>query len=266
MLTDRILSDIISAIKDAGEIILSADKDRGGVAVDEKSGSSNFVTQYDVAVQNFLIERIGKILPEAVFLAEEKANDDSAARAECCIIIDPIDGTANFINGYRHSSISVAILNSGDTVFGAVYTPYNRELFTAVKGGGAKLNGNPISVVERPIERAMVAFGTTPYAKDTMTDKTFELMRRFFLNANDLRRLGSAALDLAYLAAGRNDIFFEAMLQPWDFAAGALLVTEAGGIITDMNGSPLVPGRASPILATTKNLHGTALELCKGIL
>ena len=250
-------SDILSVMKEAGEIMLSAE----AVSVEEKSGSSNFVTQYDVDVQNFLIERVKQILPESEFLAEEKENDDECANHSCCIIIDPIDGTANFINGYRHSAISLAIVNYGVAVFGAVYDPYQNEMFYAVKGEGAYLNGNPIATADRPIERAIVAFGTTPYLKASLADKTFAVAREFFLKANDLRRPGSAALDLAYLAAGRNDIFFEVLLQPWDIAAGLLLIEEAGGIITDFEGNPIPIGKPTPVLASSKSLHAAALKI-----
>ena len=258
-MTEEKFSEIISVMREAGEIMLRAEE----VSVKEKGGSSNFVTQYDLEVQNFLIEKIGTILPDAVFFAEEKENDKDSANTPCCIIIDPIDGTANFINGYRHSCISVAVVSFGEAVFGAVYNPYQNEMFSAVRGGGAYLNGRPIFCAERPLERAMVAFGTTPYSKGPIADTTFALAKEFFLQANDVRRVGSAALDLAYLAAGRNDIFFEAVLQPWDITAGLLLIKEAGGRVTDFSGEPLKIGLASSVLAASAGLHKDALRIVR---
>lgn len=261
MLTENIFEAIKNVMLEAGKIILSADGERESLAVSEKHGTSNFVTEYDVAVQKFIIEKLEAILPHAEFFAEEKANEDKATASEYCFIIDPIDGTANFINGVRHSCISVALLNYGEPLFGAVYNPYQSELFYAVRGKGAFLNGNPISVAERPIERAIVSLGTTPYDKGATAEKTLKLAYNFLMSANDLRRQGAAALDLAYVAAGRIDIFFELMLQPWDFAAGALILTEAGGVITDLNGAPIVHGKPSSILASGKTLHPTALRI-----
>ena len=256
-----IAEKIIGIIKDAGKIILDAEAAENSVS--EKYGSANFVTKYDVAVQNFLIENITKILPDAYFYAEEKENDADIEKLEYCFIIDPIDGTANFINGYRHSSISVALYSFGKALFGAVYNPYQDEMFSATAGGGAFLNGKPIHVSDRPIERSIVAFGTSPYYKDTLSDNTFAILKELFLIANDVRRLGSAALDLAYFAAGRNDIFFECVLQLWDIAAACLIVKEAGGEVTDLNGNPLSVKSSTPVLAVSQRLKPLVLEITK---
>ena len=258
---DKICEKMISAIKEAGKIILYAH--RAEDTVTEKPGTSNFVTEYDLAVQSFLIDEIKKILPDAYFLAEEKENSSDIEKREICVVIDPIDGTANFINNYRHSCISVAILFYGKAVFGAVYDPYQDEMFSAADGLGAFLNGKRLTVAERPMERAIVAFGTSPYHKSTLCEKTFSLAEDIFLVANDVRRSGPAALDLAYLAAGRNDIFFEFILQPWDFAAGYVLVKEAGGIITDMSGSSIIHGKSSSVIAASRGLYRAALEKAK---
>ena len=257
----EIMDRLLEIIREAGEIILDAAEVGTRISVDEKSGTSNFVTQYDLKVQNYLIDSIKKIAPEATFIAEEKENDTQLLNEPECIIIDPIDGTANFINNYHHSCISLAIVSHGVTLFGAVYDPYMKEMFHAVIGHGAYLNGEKISVGKRPIERAIVAFGTSPYHKDTLTDKTFSLARELFLKANDVRRCGSAALDLAYLAAGRNDIFAELILQPWDQAAGAILVKEAGGIVCTMSGEPLPLDKPSSIMATSRELYSEVFEI-----
>lgn len=230
-------------------------------AVSEKTGSANFVTKYDVAVQDFMMSEIKKNIPSAVFIAEEKENDPRVLSGEYCFVIDPIDGTKNFINDYRHSCISLAMISTGETVFGAIYDPYLNEMFTAEKGKGARLNGKPMRVSDRPIETAIVGFGTSPYYKDTLTDKTFGFLKEIFFTASDIRRTGSAALDLAYLAAGRNDMFFEFILSPWDFAAGVLLVTEAGGTVTDINGEPVSLSAPTSIFGANKKIHPKLIEL-----
>ena len=253
---EKIITDVM---RSAGKIVLSAHLDEDSVR--EKTGSANFVTEYDVAVQNFMMSEIKRNIPKAVFIAEEKENDPTVLSGEYCFVIDPIDGTKNFINDYRHSCISLAMISKGETVFGAIYDPYLDEMFTAEKGMGARLNGKPMHVSERPIETAIVAFGTSPYYKDTLADKTFDFTKEIFLTASDIRRTGAAALDLAYLAAGRNDIFFEFVLSPWDFAAGALLVTEAGGIVTDIKGNKTELSAPSSIFAANSKIHPQLIEI-----
>ena len=253
---EKIITDVM---RSAGKIVLSAHLDEDSVR--EKTGSANFVTEYDVAVQNFMMSEIKRNIPKAVFIAEEKENDPTVLSGEYCFVIDPIDGTKNFINDYRHSCVSLAMISKGETVFGAIYDPYLDEMFTAEKGMGARLNGKPMHVSERPIETAIVAFGTSPYYKDTLADKTFDFTKEIFLTASDIRRTGAAALDLAYLAAGRNDIFFEFVLSPWDFAAGALLVTEAGGIVTDIKGNKTELSAPSSIFAANSKIHPQLIEI-----
>ena len=253
---EKLLTDIM---RRAGEIMLSAHLEEN--AISEKSGSANFVTKYDVAVQNFMMGEIKKSIPEAVFIAEEKENDPAVLSSDHCFVIDPIDGTKNFINDYRHSCISLAMISRGETVFGAVYDPYMDELFSAEKGKGARLNGKSIHVSDRPIETSIAAFGTSPYYKDILSEKTFGLTKEIFLTASDIRRTGTAALDLAYLAAGRNDMFFEFILSPWDFAAGVLLVTEAGGVVTDINGDSVSLSAPSSIFGANSKIHSKLIEI-----
>ena len=256
-----ILKDIIVR---AGEIMTGASDIEGSGNVEEKGGdTANMVTLYDVAVQSFLIEEIKKHIPSAYFVAEEKENDEESLSREYCFIIDPIDGTANFIHDYRHSCISLAMLSCGEVVFSAVYDPYLRELFSAEKGRGAFLNGKKIRVSERDMEHSIVAFGTSPYHKKRLGDSTFKLCRELFEACSDIRRCGSAALDLAYLAAGRNDIFFEMELCPWDFAAGWLLIREAGGAVTDLEGNELDLSHSCPVIAANKVVYDELLSIVK---
>ena len=252
-------------MREAGNIMLSAhlEENNSDGAVSEKTGSANFVTKYDVAVQEFLINGVKNAIPGAVFIAEEKENDPAMLMGEACFVIDPIDGTKNFINGYRQSCISLAMISKGEVVFAAIYDPYMDEMFTAEKGKGARLNGRPMRVSERPLELGIAAYGTSPYYKDTLTEKTFGFAKDVFLAASDIRRCGSAALDLAYLAAGRNDMFFEFILSPWDIAAGILLVTEAGGVITDICGDPISLASPSSVFAANKIIHPELIKMAE---
>ena len=261
------LSEILTPLLlRAGEIMLSAHDIESDGDVKEKFGdAANMVTVYDVAVQNFLMEEITKAIPEAYFIAEEKENDASVLQREYCFIIDPIDGTANFIHDYRHSCISLALFSRGEAVFAAVLDPYQNELFSAEKGKGAYLNGRKIRVSDRNMAHSIVAFGTSPYYKDTLSDQTFAIARKLFHACSDLRRCGAAALDLAYVAAGRNDIFFECLLSPWDIAAGYLLITEAGGKMTCINGAPIDFSAASPVLATNDVVYDDVVATLKDL-
>lgn len=259
---DERLEFLKDLVISAGSIMLGAAEDRG-VDFDSKEGTANFVTKYDVATQNYLIEGIKKAIPDAVFIAEEKENSSSVLSEEHCFIIDPIDGTSNFMNGLNHSAISLAYISRGKTLFGAIYDPYKKELFSAVAGGGAYLNGKPIHVSHREGERAIAVFGSTPYNKSEYGERTFALLKELFYNFGDVRRLGSAALDLAYLAAGRTDLFFELKLSVWDYAAGELILKEAGGIVTQIDGTPLSLEAPSSVFAANGLNHKKLLAIAE---
>ncbi len=260
----KIEKELLPLIREAGRIMTGAGDIEG--AVSEKGGdASNMVTVFDVAVQNFLIREITKLIPNAFFFAEEKENDAADLMREWCFVIDPIDGTTNFIHDYRHSCISVALFSRGEVVFAAIFDPYQNEMFHALKGGGAYLNGAPIHVSERDFSHALVAFGTCPYYMDKYGNKTFGLAHELCRRCSDVRRPGAAALDLAYLAAGRNDIFFEFMLSPWDIAAGDLIIKEAGGIITNDEGKDIDFSSASPVFASSPKTNGEFMEVVREI-
>lgn len=218
---EQLLKSIEEITRRAARIMLEAENS----PVHEKEGHYNFVTDADVQVQRTLIAELGALLPEACFFAEEQENQRLTDRDT--FVIDPIDGTLNFMRGRRASAISIALLRGREPVLGLVYDPYHDEMFTALKGRGARLNGDPIHASEMPFERAMVAFGTSPYNSE-LAQRTLEIAREFLLNAGDLRRVGSAALDLCSVACGRSDVYYELQLSPWDFAAGSLIALEAG--------------------------------------
>ncbi len=225
------LEIIKQTVKEAGKIILSAHNQEN--AVTAKEGKKNFVTKYDVAVQDYLFKELGKAFPDVTFIGEESENNlsDNGLR----FIIDPIDGTTNFMQDYRCSCISVALCEGNDVITAVVYNPYTNELFSAEKGKGAFLNGEKIKVSERPLSDGLALFGTSPYHPEN-TDDTFVLLRKVFDLSRDIRRSGSAAYDICTVACGRCEVFFEKCLQPWDIAAGTLILKEAGGIALNYEG------------------------------
>ena len=245
MLNREITQKINDAILDAGRIILTAD--RSTETVTEKAGHANFVTSYDQAIQEMLKKRLLEILPEAVFVGEEE-DVHAQIREGYSFIVDPIDGTTNFIRDMHCSTVSIGLLLDAEPVYAAIYNPYLDELYTAEKGCGAFLNGQPIRVSDKPLSESIVLFGTSPYYPE-LAKSGFELLIKLFNRALDVRRFGSAAYDLCMVAAGRAELFFEMQLSPWDYAAGSLIVKEAGGRATQIDGSPLSFGHPCSVLA-----------------
>ena len=239
------VNQICSLVRDCGKIILNADREK--MAIDIKSGFADLVTEYDKGIQEMLQAGLKKILPEAKFIGEEGSSDELSDEGYA-FIVDPIDGTTNFVKDYHMSAISVAVLKGKEAVAGVVYNPYLDEAFYAIKGQGAFCNGKKISVSSQPLDKALVLFGTSPYDKG-LFPKTIEIVSDYFYKALDIRRGGSAALDLCYVAAGRAELYFELQTSPWDFAAGKLLVEEAGGVVTTVDGEPLSFEGKTSILA-----------------
>ena len=275
MLTAEILTRFKEIIYRAGELVLSAtydDSPRHNVdqlGVEAKGGSVNFVTRYDKAVQELLEEELSAVLPGATFLAEEaEENEQSAgcaAGSGYVFVIDPIDGTTNFIKDYRLSTISVGLLKDGVQLWGAVLQPYTGEYFHALKGNGAYLGDRRIFAGNATLDRSLIVFGTSPYYRETLGRKSMNAAAELLMRCTDLRRSGSAAYDLCTLAAGRADGFFELSLSPWDYAAGGLILTEAGGIITDIDAKPLPirSGVTSSVVAGGKNNYSDILAIVK---
>ncbi|MDD4081022.1 MAG: inositol monophosphatase family protein [Eubacteriales bacterium] len=191
-----------------------------------KEGHANYVTQTDRDVQDFLLNKLTALMPGSAFFGEEQENDTLTQKPTW--VVDPIDGTTNYIRGLHHSSVSVALSVGKRLELAAVYNPYRDEMFLAQAGGGARLNDQAIRCAETPFEHAVVSFGSSLYVPGLL-DATMSAVREYMRVCGDLRRFGSAALDLAYVACGRCDVFFEYSLSPWDYAAGLLLVQEAGG-------------------------------------
>ncbi len=240
-----LINKICSLMKECGKVILNADREK--MAISTKSGIADLVTEYDTKIQEMLFCGLKKIMPEARLVGEEGSSQTLAAEGYS-FVVDPIDGTTNFVKDYHHSAISVALLRDGVVEAGAVYNPYLDEIFYAVKGCGAFCNGKKISVSENGLGNALVLFGTSPYDK-TLSDKTFQLASDFLNQCLDVRRSGSAALDLCFVAAGRAEIYFELQVSPWDFAAGKLIVEEAGGVVTTFEGEELTFDKKTSIMA-----------------
>lgn len=229
------LEEIISLVRQAGDIVLSA-RDVSA-HTHEKTSAADLVTEYDLAVENFLKEKLPPLLPGSIFYGEEEKENADPSRG-WAFIVDPIDGTTNFVRGLRQSAISVALAKDGAVEYGVVYDPYKGELFSARRGGGAYLNGAPIHVSSRPLSEGVFGMGTAIYRREYL-EPTMRLTEQLFRRSCDFRRLGAAALDLCNVACGRTELFFEYSLCPWDYAAGSLIVTEAGGFVCSLEGRPL---------------------------
>lgn len=201
----------------------------------EEKFLNGLVSYVDRTAEEMLVERLSRLLPEAAFLTEEETVVQQ--NAEFQWIIDPLDGTTNFLYSVPHFSVSVGLKAGDDLVLGIVHHVPQDELFYAWEGGGAWCNGQPIRVSERAeMRQALVSTGF-PYHNFDRADAWFAALREFMAEGRGARRFGSAALDLAWVAAGRFDVFFEYGLNAWDVAAGAVLVREAGGMATDFSGS-----------------------------
>ena len=172
-----------------------------------------------------------------IFLDEEGEGNDTLTDGYC-FIIDPIDGTTNFIKGYQHSAISVGLAKDRELIIGVVADPDLNNFFYAEKGKGAFLNGKRIRVTDCDLEHSLTLFGTCPYEHE-LAHRTFELAEEIFYKAVEVRRGGSAALDICYVAAGKADLYFELILRPWDWAGATLILNEAGGVATACDESPL---------------------------
>lgn len=251
-----LLNQIIDIVKEAGKLMLSAD-----FQIAEKEGVVNIVTTTDLAVQDFLCPRLAELLPGSGFLCEEKDMYDISH--EYTWIIDPIDGTANFSRHIDQCAICVGLKKGEAMEIGVVYIPYTNELFTAQKGQGAFRNGEPIHVSNRTYENAILFTALSLYHKEHAKVCSDIIMDAYY-SINDVRRFGAAAPEICYVAMGRAELFFEYRLSPWDFAAASLILQEAGGVITDMQGQTLSCTVPSGVVAgNLPESHQRFLEVVK---
>jgi myo-inositol-1(or 4)-monophosphatase len=253
-----LLTTAIEAVVHAGDVMMT----RFGrdIRVDKK-GTIDLVTEVDVAIERTFRALIADRFPDHEILAEELGGASEIPSGPCWVF-DPIDGTTNFAHGLPIFCSSLALEIDGQAVAGAVYDPTRRELFAAEKGSGAFLNGRPLRVsATRDLVDALLVTGF-PYDVHARTAEIVGLFESFVGKARAVRRLGSAAMDLCYVAAGRMDAFWESDLKPWDIAAGALIVAEAGGTVTNMAGGPFA-SRAGQALATNHQLHEQMLHVIR---
>lgn len=245
------MKKLIGIAKAAGQIILDAHCENNDIEL--KPGEANFVTRYDKSVQEFLKAELTKLYPDAAFIGEE-SGEDGYKNADTLIVVDPIDGTTNFIKNMRHSSVVIGIIKDKIPYKSVVYNPYDDEVFYAKRGGGAYLNGKRIFVSQSHLCDGLVGFGSVPYYAE-LYSKTFDLIKELMPACADVRRLGSAALDLCFVACGRFDLFFEYRLSLWDYCAAGLIVTEAGGIIRGEGGKVLDFNGPSAIIAASPTAY-----------
>lgn len=240
--------------RDAGDIIRAAWSEQRNISF---KGEVDLVTDTDKAVEALVVARLRNAFPEHAILAEE-----TAAAADFAVIdgdtpvwiVDPLDGTTNFAHGYPHVAVSIGLCRRGDPILGVVLDPMRGETFAAVRGLGATRNGNPIRVSQtNSLGDALVGTGF-PYDRRQHAAAYLRFVEDFMLRAQGIRRAGTAALDLCWVASGRLDGFWELKLKPWDVAGGAAIVLEAGGTVTDFDGSNFDP-RAQRIVASNGRIH-----------
>ena len=241
-ITREFAESVIAAVKSCKSIMMDS------FTVSEKDGASNLVTTADTAVQSRLRTLLGEILTQAGFLGEE--SPDVTALGNIYWVVDPIDGTSNFARGMRLSAISVGLLEDEEEIFGVVYNPYAEELFCAAKGQGAYLNGERIRVSERDFSHSLIFTAFSLYQK-AYAPLCESALAELYPECDDFRRLGSAALELCALAAGRGELYFEIRIFPWDWAAAAVIIREAGGTIGTIDGERL--RHDAPVLLLAAN-------------
>jgi len=252
---DDYLETAVKAARAAGE--LQRERFRGDNRIDYK-GEKNLVTEVDRASEDLIIRALREACPGCDVLAEESGSVSQGSSFRW--IIDPLDGTTNYAHGFPWFAVSIALEIGGEVRLGVVYHPMMDELFTAVAGQGARLNGRKISVSRRrPLGECLLATGF-PYDRTRTNENNFQNFIEFQLAARAVRRAGAAALDLAYVAAGMLDGFWECKLNPWDVAAGKLLVEEAGGTVSNHQGEPysLADHR---ILASNGRVHREMINI-----
>jgi myo-inositol-1(or 4)-monophosphatase len=259
--TRRLLETAVEAAQQAGKFICA---NRGTLSADDISlkQAFDFATRVDTESEQIIINIIREHFPSHHFLAEESLHEIETKDYRW--IIDPLDGTTNYIHGFPFSAVSIALQYKREIIVGVVFDPFRNELFTAVKGEGAFLNGNKIAVSNASrMENSLIATGF-PFKNKARIDHYLVLFKNIFLEVSDIRRAGSAALDLAYIACGRFDGFFEIGLAPWDCAAGSLMIEEAGGISTNFGGGEDILSTGN-IVAGNHFTHAIVLEKVKEV-
>ncbi len=255
----ELLAAAIEAAVEAGALLRTG-FGRASV-VERKEGHHNVVTEYDRQAEFLIVERLRQRFPQSYFWAEESGRSGTESADSVCWLVDPLDGTVNFAHGIPIFCVSIAAVWNEEILCGVIYQPLLGELFTAVRGEGAWLNGQRLRVSETSaLEEAILVTGF-PYNVAENPGNCMEHFLRFLRLGIPVRRLGSAALDLAYVAAGRFDGFWEIALNPWDVAAGVLMVQEAGGRVTHYDNTVYRLHLRSSIVASNGQLHEQLLAI-----
>jgi myo-inositol-1(or 4)-monophosphatase len=250
-----LLNIAVRAARRAGEIIVRSLVRLESLEVTSK-GRNDYVSEVDRAAERDIIDTIHKLYPDHAILAEESG---SSGQNDTVWIIDPLDGTTNFLHGFPVFAVSIAVQQRGRLEIGVVYDPMRQEVFTAVRGGGAHLENRRMRVSkQRGLEGALLSTGFPYRADEPYADNYFAMFRTLTTLTAGIRRPGSAALDLAYVAAGRTDGFWELGLKPWDTAAGTLMVLEAGGRVGNLGGDEYKLG--ANIVAGSPKVYDAMLE------
>ena len=257
------LATAVESVIRAGEIQMAH---FGSALRVDKKGAIDLVTEIDLRVEREFRALIGERFPHHMVLGEEfSAEADRHTVPEYCWVFDPVDGTTNYAHGLPIFCSSLALEIGGVPSVAAIYDPSRRELYTAERGQGAWLNGAPLRVsTARTLIDSLLCTGF-PYSVQIDTEALVGLFGEFLKVSRAVRRLGSAAIDLCYVAAGRLDGFWEQSLHPWDVAAGALIIQEAGGRVTDLAGGPY-SSRAGNLIASNGHIHGAMVEIIQAFL
>ena len=262
-LRGEILSGLEGAVREAGVRMLRAHP--GQEEILRKEGRSNFVTAYDTDNQRFLMRAFSDILPEAVFMGEEDGMFSSELPEGYAFIVDPIDGTTNFMFDLRLSCVSAALVLGGEAVAGWVYNPYTDEMYKARRGGGAFRNGTALRTPDRPLEEGLAYYGCVAYNHEHI-DALFDFVRGLFETSLGIRTIGTGAWALCSVAGGCGVSYTEFALKPWDYAAAQVILQEAGCVVTQTDGSPLSLRRPSDVLAGTPKAHAQTLNMMREAL
>ncbi len=236
-----LLQNVVDIVKAASKLM-----EEDSFKITQKEGFSNIVTSTDIEIQNYLCDHLKELLPNCGFFCEE--NDLCDNSKEYTWIIDPIDGTTNYSRGIWHCAICVGLKWNDEIVLGVVYIPSLGQMFTAERGKGAFLNGEKIHVSDRPFQNGIMCTALSDYHKEYAQICSNVIMDTF-QQCNDIRRFGACAPELCYLAVGFCELYFEYLLSVWDYAAASLILTEAGGYISDLDGQPLTFKNHSGVLA-----------------
>ena len=259
MQLEKILEEVKALAVEVGIFIAEQREcfDSGKV---ELKQNHDYVSYVDKESERKIVARLKEILPDAGFITEEKTTEQKAKDANLVWVVDPLDGTTNFIHDLAPYCVCIALRNQADLLLGVVYEVTRKELYSAAKGMGAYLNGKPLRVSERRVlDDALVMIGY-PYNAEAWRPFCLNLTGRLYGHCASIRSNGSAEAELCYVAAGKIDVYLESFIQPWDVAAGACILREAGGRISDYDGTDLLWPSGRQVLATNGHLHEAMLE------